>query len=586
MSAPDRSGRLIRRGFAIVRHHVRLHPRPFVLAVVGALIYAIATIGSSAVIGWVVDEIIRPRFGEAGPGQRGGATVLAGVVAIVAVGLAKCAGIICRRINATRSQAYVQATVRQKVVDKYLDLPLSFFQNRSTGELIARAGQDAEAATFVMAPLPWATGVLVLLVIAAGWLLATDLFLAIIGLVLLPMLLIVNVIFQRRMEAPANLAQDRFGNLSRVAYESIDGAVVVKAFGAEDAETRRFAAAATELRDAKVTFARLQATFDALLNALPSVGIVVLLVVGATRVQSGAVSPGTLVAFANLLNLLAWPLRLVGWVLGDLPRTISGFDRVTGILRLDVPQTGTAHRVEVGSGLLVENISFSHEDGTPALTDVSFDLAPGTTAALVGATGCGKSTLLHVIAGLSEPQSGRIVADRQVALAFQEPFVFADSVEQNVALGRELPVGIYDQAVAVAQAREFIERLPEGSASVIGERGATLSGGQRQRLALARALALQPRLLLLDDATSSVDPATESAILTRLASARDGMTVLMVATRPSTIALADVIVYMEAGRVAAVGPHAELLASEPGYAVLVQAYEEARVAAAMAEGAA
>ena len=581
MSSPDATGRLIRRGFAIVRHHVRLHPWPFWMAVFGSLVYAAATIGSSAVIGWVVDEIINPRFRD---GDRSGATVLSGAVAIIAVGLAKSAGIVFRRINATRLQSNVQATVRKKVVDKYLDLPLSFFRSRSTGELIAHAGQDAEAATFVMAPLPWAAGVLVLLVVAAIWLLITDLFLAAIGLVLLPTLLAVNVRFQQRMEGPANLAQDRFGNVSAVAYESIDGAMVVKAFGAEESETDRFAAAAAELRDAKISFARLQATFDALLNALPSIGIIVLLVIGAWRVQNGAVTAGTLVAFANLLNLLAWPLRLVGWVLGDLPRTIAGFDRVTGVLRIQPPPPTTAHHIETGTGLRVEHLSFLHEDGTPALVDVDLALEPGTTAALVGPTGCGKSTLLQVVAGLAEPSSGHVVADRPIALAFQEPFVFADSVEQNIALGRELSAAAYDRAVSVAQASEFIDRLPQGFASVIGERGTTLSGGQRQRLALARALALEPRLLLLDDATSSVDPETESAILTNLGAARSGMTVLMVATRPSTIALADVIVYMEAGRIVATGAHEDLLRSVPGYASLVHAYEEARIEAAMAEG--
>ena len=583
MSSPDPTGRLIRRGLAIVRHHVRLHPWPFALAVFGSLVYAAATIGSSAVIGWVVDEIIRPRFGEA---DLTGATVLSGALAIIAVGLAKSAGIVFRRVNATRSQANVQSTVRQKVVDKYLDLPLSFFRSRSTGELIAHAGQDAEAATFVMAPLPWATGVLVLLVVAAIWLLATDVFLAAVGLVLLPTLLAVNVRFQRRMEGPANRAQDRFGNVSGVAYESIDGAMVVKAFGAEDSETERFAGAVRELRDAKVQFARLQATFDALLNALPAMGIIVLLVIGAWRVQSGAVTAGTLIAFANLLNLLAWPLRLVGWVLGDLPRTIAGFDRVTGVLRLELPPPTVAHHIERGSGLQVQHLSFNHEDGAAALVDVNFTLAPGTTAALVGPTGCGKSTLLQVVAGLAEPESGRVIADRPIALAFQEPFVFADSVEQNIALGRELSGDTYERAVSVAQASEFIDRLPDGLASVIGERGTTLSGGQRQRLALARALALEPRLLLLDDATSSVDPETESAILTNLGGSRTGMTVLMVATRPSTIALAEVIVYMEAGRVVAMGPHHELLRTVPGYAALVHAYEEARIEAAMSEGAA
>lgn len=572
MAPPPTSGRLLRRGLAVVRHHVRLHPKPFVISVSGALVYALATVGSSAAIGRVVDEVVTPRFEE---GEVARATVIGGLLTIVAVGLVKCAGIVTRRVFANVIQADVQATLRRKVVARYLDLPLRYFRQHPTGELIAHAGADVEAGTMVMAPLPWATGVLVLLTVAAGWLIATDVFLAAVGLVLLPSLLTLNVLFQRKMEEPATRAQDRFGVLSGVAYESIDGALLVKTLGAERAEAERFEVAARNLRDARIEFAKLTASFDALLNALPSVGIIAILLLGAWRVQNGAVTPGTLVAFANLLNLLAWPLRLVGWVLGDLPRTIAGFDRVKGVLDATAPRGRAVGRI-AGEGLRVEHLQFGYEDGTEVLDDVTFSVAPGTTAALVGPTGCGKSTLLQVIAGLLDAQGGSVDADAPVALAFQEPFVFADTVQENVVLGRSVPAGVYEEAVSVAQASEFIDRLPAGPGSIIGERGATLSGGQRQRLALARALAREPRLLLLDDATSSVDPATEADILLGLASAGDGMTVLMVATRPSTIALADQVVYLDGGRVVASGPHVELLRAVPAYAELVQAYETAR----------
>jgi ABC-type multidrug transport system fused ATPase/permease subunit len=211
------------------------------------------------------------------------------------------------------------------------------------------------------------------------------------------------------------------------------------------------------------------------------------------------------------------------------------------------------------------------------LSDVTFSLPAGVTAALVGPTGAGKSTLLQVIAGLHEPLSGSVSAAAPVALAFQEPFVFADSARANVTMGSStLSSSDVARAAAVAQADEFVDRLPDGWSSVIGERGATLSGGQRQRLALARALARRPALLLLDDATSSVDPATEAAILTGLADEFASTTTLVVASRPSTIALADIVLYLEAGRLIAYGPHTELLQSTPGYAALVEAYERER----------
>ena len=568
---------VIRRGLAVLWEEVKLHPRPFTYAVLGSLTYALATVLSSVVIGQVVDKVVTPRFAD---GDVSGAALWGGALAIFAVGLLKSVGIVCRRINATTTQARVQETLRTRVVDQFIDLPLGYHRSKPTGELLAHAGGDAEAATDILAPLPWASGVMVLLAVASAWLLATDLFLGAIGLVLLPSALILNVWFQARLEEPANLAQAAYGDLSSVAYESIDGAMVVKTLGAEDSEGDRFERAAEVLRDRRILLGVRQAALFQLLDLLPSIGILFLLVVGAWRVDRGLISTGTLVGFLNLIRLVTWPLHLVGWVLGSMPRTVAGWERVQGVLHEPVPPSSTLRLApppaDHDAALVVDGLTFDYENGARILTDVSFTLPRGVTAALVGPTGGGKTTLLQLVAGLLDPTSGTVSAASPVALAFQEPFVFADSARTNITMGAGLEEDEVRLASEIAQADEFVAKLPDGYESVIGERGATLSGGQRQRLALARALARRPALLLLDDATSSVDPGTEAAILTGLAGAFASTTTLVVATRPSTIALADTVLFLAEGRLVAHGPHAELLRTTPGYAALVEAYEHDR----------
>ena len=568
---------VIRRGLAVLWEEVKLHPRPFTFAVGGSLTYALATVLSSVVIAQVVDKVVTPRFAD---GDVSGGALWAGALAIFAVGVLKSVGIVCRRINATITQARVQETLRTRVVDQFIDLPLGYHRSKPTGELLAHAGGDAEAATDILAPLPWASGVIVLLAVASVWLLATDLFLGAIGLVLLPSALFLNVWFQARLEEPANLAQAAYGDLSSVAYESIDGAMVVKTLGAEDREGDRFEHAAEVLRDRRILLGVRQAALFQLLDLLPSIGILFLLVVGAWRVDRGLITTGTLVGFLNLIRLVTWPLHLVGWVLGSMPRTVAGWERVQGVLHEPVPPSSAlrlaAPPADHQAALVVDRLSFEYGPDARVLTDVSFTLHRGVTAALVGPTGGGKSTLLQLVGGLLDPTSGTVSAASPVALAFQEPFVFADSARTNITMGADLEEDEVRLASEIAQADEFVAKLPEGYESVIGERGATLSGGQRQRLALARALARRPALLLLDDATSSVDPGTEAAILSGLAGAFASTTTLVVATRPSTIALADVVLFLAGGRLVAHGTHAELLRTTPGYAQLVEAYEHDR----------
>jgi ATP-binding cassette, subfamily B, bacterial len=581
-------GRLLRRGLRVIGKQVALHPKPFVVAVAGAMVYALGTVAQSVVLGQVVDRAVTPRF-QTGRFEAGAA--VAAACAILAVGLIKTAGIICRRVAATRVHANVQATLRERLAEQYHRLPMTWHHEHPAGELLSRAEGDLDAASEILSPLPFATGVLTMLVAAAVWLFLTDPFLAALGLLVVPAILLLNLAFQRRVEQPTTAGQERLGAMSAVAHESFDGALVVKALQAEEAEGRRFAAKAELLRDARIEAARVSANFEASLDALPALATVGLLVIGVWRIEQGSITAGTLVGLINLFALLIWPLRLIGYVLGDMPRAVAGYERVAEVLAVPRPSRARANLEKLPGGPLdleVERLGYGYEPGAEVLDEVSFRVPAGSTVALVGPTGSGKSTLAMLVARLLEPDRGAIrlggrdlreLAGEELAaavsIAFQEPFLFSTSVADNIRLddlrGGD---GVVD-AARLAQAEEFVGRLPEGYDTVVGERGATLSGGQRQRVALARALARRPRLLVLDDATSSVDPVTEAAILGGLADHLPSTTTVVVASRLATIALADRVLYLEGGRLVAGGSHAELLATTPGYARLVRAYERA-----------
>jgi ABC-type multidrug transport system fused ATPase/permease subunit len=314
-----------------------------------------------------------------------------------------------------------------------------------------------------------------------------------------------------------------------------------------------------------------------------------LLAVGSWRVSTGDITVGDLIGFVALFQLLSWPMRFIGWILAELPRAVVGYDRIDEVLHEPVTVTPARRGTPLPDGPLglhVHDLRLEYEVRAPVLEGVTFEVAPGESVAIVGPTGVGKSTLTQLLVRLVDPDEGHVEIGgldlrtvdlaslrEAVAVVFQESFLFAESVRSNIALDSGASDEQVQHAAVIAACDRFIRALPQGYDTVVGERGHTLSGGERQRVALARALVREPRLLILDDATSAVDPSIEAEILWALRRELK-TTLVVVAYRLSTIRLADRVIFLQGGRVEATGSHAELLASQPGYGAIIRAYEQ------------
>lgn len=577
------SPEIYRRGARLVWRFMRTHPMPFAVSVLGAVMFSAAAVAVPLAVGRVTDRVITPAFSG---GVRGSA-VWAGVAVIVGLGLIRGCSIIVRRFYAAMVEARMQRTLRVAVADKYLGVPLDYYHEHPTGELLAHADADVVGTTTSIRPLPFSIGVVALAVFALVSLAMVDWTFAVVAVVLFPALTLLNRWYTRRVEQPVFRSQQLLGEVSGVAHESFDGALVVKTLGLEDAESVRFAERAAELRDVDLEVGTIRATFDPLLDAIPNLGTLLLFVVGGWRIQQGAVTAGDLVQAGLLFSILGFPMRIFGYFLEELPRAVTSIDRIDAVVATpDAPDHLGAAPIHLPPGPLgVElcDVHFAYDEEL-VLAGVDFEAHPGETLAIVGSTGSGKSTLVQLLNRLLEPNAGtvaiggvdarRVPAEElreAVAVVLQESFLFADSVRHNIGLD-DSPDDIVEEAAEIARVTRFLPELAHGVETVVGERGVTLSGGQRQRVALARALARRPRVLVLDDATSAVDPTVEAQILAGLRRG-DATTLLIVAHRLSTILLADRVLYLEDGRVGAIGHHDELLRDVPGYRTLVQAYE-------------
>lgn len=605
MAAGDEAALSISLGAKLIVRFVRMHPGPFALSIIGGVGWAVMIVAASIVLGRVTDEVIRPAFDT---GIDAG-TVWWAVLALVAVGALRGLSVIMRRWFGSVTEARMQRSLRGAVADRVLEMPMGSYRHRPTGQLLSTSDVDVTTATQMLMPLPFSLGVIALVVVSLVSLWFADPWFALVAVLLFPALAWLSRYYTTRIHEPSALVQQHLGRVASIAHESFDGVMVVKTLAREGQELERFDEASAALARERIGIARMTSLFEPLIIMLPNLGMVTLLIVGAARIGPGSsTSVGDLVQAVALFGWLAFPMRIVGFLFQSMPRAVVSIARVDDVLAEPIdpayagsPASGSSAAPAVDAtgalpsrpraaclpsgplSLEVDRVGFSF-GGHEILRDVSFIARPAEVLAVVGSTGSGKSTLVSLLAHLDSPDEGRILLGgvdtatldaaelrRSISVAFQESYLFARSIADNVRFGRDMSDAQVRQALGRAMATGFVDELPLGVETVVGERGVTLSGGQRQRVALARALAGDPRVVVADDATSAVDPVIESQILETL---REGeTTMIVVAHRLSTITLADRVVHFADGTVRAVGTHQELL-GDSQYVALVTAYEQ------------
>jgi ABC-type multidrug transport system fused ATPase/permease subunit len=552
--------------------------RPYRGAAIWSIVLAgIAMVGTAALpwlIGRAIDQI--------DAGDRDALNLLC--IAAVGAGLLRLSFSVARRIISGRVSLAVEYDLRNRLYGHLQSLELGFFDRQQTGQLMSRATVDLQSIRFFLGyGLVWIAQSGLTILFAAVAMFAKDPALAALALAPVPFVVAVAARYGQRSRPALQEVQQRIAELTAEAEENISGVRVVKAFAAEPRQLERFREAVRRVFDQAMFSNRISAFYQPFIGFLPNLGLAAILVVGGRKVINGGLTPGDFAAFYTYLLMLIGPMRSLGIALGFAQRATASGRRVFELLDRE-PQLQSAPGalpLPAGNGRVeLRGVSFAYEDGPPILRDVDLLVDGGTTVALVGATGSGKSTLVSLIGRQYEVREGSILIDgvdvrnietgslrHEIGVVTDDPFLFSATVHDNMSYGRpDATREEVERAAERAQAAGFVAELPEGYDTVVGERGLTLSGGQRQRVAIARALVTDPRILVLDDATSSVDASTEQAIKVALREAMRGRTTFVIAHRLSTIALADDIVVLEEGQIAARGSHEELLRESELYA--------------------
>ncbi len=544
--------------------------RPYRRGVIVSFVLAAFAMGAGVLIPYLVGRTVNEI-------DNGGVNLWPLALAVVAAGVFRLAFSVSRRLVAGRVSLGVEYDLRNRMYEHLHSLELAFFDGQQTGQLMSRATVDLQSVRFFLGyGLIFILQSAITIVIAAGVMLVVDPGLAAIALAPMPFVIWVSFRYGHRNRPAQQEVQQRIAELTAEAEENISGVRVVKAFAQEERQLRRFSRAVARVFDQSMVSTRLRAFYGPFIGFLPQLGLAAVLFVGGRQAINGSLDVGDFVAFYGYVLILTAPMRMLGIALGMAQRAVASGARVFELLdrRPELTAPADAPPLPAGDGRVeLRGVSFGYGEGEPVLRDVDLEVEAGRTVALVGPTGSGKTTLVMLIPRLYDVDEGTVLVDgvdvrtvdpsslrREVAVVSDDAFLFSASLRDNITYARS---DASDEAVLDAVRRaglaEVVDELPDGLDTFVGERGLTLSGGQRQRVAIARALIAEPRILILDDATSSVDASTENRIKAALREVMEGRTTFVIAHRLSTISLADEVAVIEDGRVAARGTHGDLL---------------------------
>ena len=557
--------------------------RPYRRSVIASLSFALLAMVMTVSIPWLTGQAINKIYA----GDKANLKLLAG--AVLLAGILRAILTVIRRLVARRVSLGVEFDLRAKIYGHLQSLELAFFDQQQTGQLMSRATVDLQSVRFFLGyGLVFLIQALLTIGLAAIAMFLTDPLLAALSLAPVPFVIVIAFRYGRRSRPALQEVQQRVAELTAEVEENIAGVRVVKAFAAEKRQKLSFDYRVGRVFDQSMVSTRLTAFYGPFIGFLPQLGLAAVLFFGGRQVINGELSIGAFSAFYTYLLMLIAPMRTFGMMLGLSQRATASGGRIFQILDRQPEVTaepGAGPLPDGGGRVQFENVTLRYPGASSdALEGIELDVRAGLTVALVGGTGSGKSSLVQLIPRLYDTTGGRVLVDgadvrdvdpaelrSQIAVVNDDPFLFSASVRDNIAYAR--PDASDQEVLAAAeraQASDFIERLPDGFSTMVGERGLTLSGGQRQRLAIARALLADPRILILDDATSSVDASTEQQIKTALREVMTGRTTFVIAHRLSTIALAEEIVLLEDGRLVAHGDHAHLLVESDLYRQIVE----------------